>query len=450
MDTALTEYQQSFVEAFLSPTASPWQRLSAAPGLGKTTTALDIIERVYRSDLTSKILFIGPATLCMQVADILENRVSTSDPFYFSRRRIRELAAASNAPGWPTRIVALADHVARQPEVSERLRSIDWDLIVVDEADRSARLVQTLIPTLRPARVLLLASSDLDPGEMPVFAQIQTTHWVAEQLRAAYKPKVRAVEFHRSVAERNVIQRVADLISELNTTEEARAFWRTIQQASMSSFNALEQLLTRQLAELKDPNVAGSRSSGMPEDFATRDVDLPSISLWKNGVGVAEKLLSVLDAIGKTPADGKLTALMRLIDDLGNHHLRYGLWIVTSFRATAWYLSTSLSERVSGVHVLTADMSYSRAVELSDSRSHERSILVSTVASTKGLQFPWVTDVVLYDRPSTENLLYIITSRLPVDPAPELLVFLEDEGTAAQFKHGGQEFSGPSRDAGPA
>jgi hypothetical protein len=433
MNRALAGFQQSFVDNFLSPTASPWQILCAETGMGKLSTALEIIERVYQSDFTARILFVGSAFICRQVADILENRVSSPDPLYFSRQRIRELVETSNAPAWPTRIVAIANDVARQPDVLGRLRSIDWDFIVVDDSDRSVRSAQTLIPMLQPARVLLLTWRDYRPDEMPMFASTHTTHWGAEQLESAYKHNLRPVEFQRSDAELSIIKRVASLHAELKETEEARAFWRTVRRASMSSFNALEQSLTRQLALLNDPTAVVSRFSGMPEDFATRYAELPITNPWKDGVSAAEKLLSILEEIGKTNTDGKLAALTRLIDDITRQRPSYGLWILTSFRATAWYLNTALSERVSGVHVLTADMPYSRAVDVSDFSVRERSILVSTYASIQGLEFPGVTDVVFYDEVHARNLLTLVSSRIPVEPATELFEFLDGPETGSQF-----------------
>lgn len=426
MQMALAEHQQAFISSFFSPTAARCQILVASPGMGKTTTALEIIAETYRLDTTSKILFIAPQVLCLQAADILQSRVLSPDSFYFSRQRIRELAATSNTADWPTRIVVVPDTVAKQADVSERLRAVGWDLIVVDEANRSPSLVQTFMPKLAHQRVLLVTSLDFHPGEEATFSQFHETRWDADQLNPTQQPNIRSIKYNRSKAEQNVMERVASLTTELNDTKEARVFRQTIQQASMSSFNALEQLLTRQLGILNDPSTASLPLGGLPEDFATREVDLTVASPWKDRVNSTEKLLALLDAIANTPVDSKLAALLVLIDGIANRRSHYGLWIVTSFRATAWYLRSSLSELAPGVNILTADMPYSRAVELSEVTSREHSILVSTLASTKGLQFPGITDVVLYDEPRTKNVLHFVRSRVPGDYPPEIFVFRED------------------------
>jgi hypothetical protein len=371
MNTRLTHHQQSFIDSFLSPTAVGRQVLCAAPGMGKTTTALELIEQFYQSNSTSKILFLGPTPACSQAADILQNRVSSSDSFYFSRQRIRELAITSAAIEWPTRIVIVPYTIANQPDVLASLRSTDWGLIVVDEADKSVRLVESLTAPTTRARILLLASLDARDAAVKMFDQFQVTQWAEEELNAA-DASTRLLNYHRSMAERKVMEGVERLATELKETGTARAFGQTIRQAAMSSFNALEQLLTRQLGILNDPTSA-SNLGGLPEDFATQEFDLALLSPWKDRTTAAEKLLSVLEAIAKTPADEKLAALLLLIEDIAHRRPNYRLWIVTSFRATAWYLKSSLSERGLEVNVLTADMSYSRALEASGLLDREHS-----------------------------------------------------------------------------
>jgi hypothetical protein len=304
------------------------------------------------------------------------------------------------------------------------LRSADWGLIVVDEADKSVRLVESLTAPTTRARILLLASLDARDAAVKMFDQFQVTQWAEEELNAA-DASTRLLNYHRSMAERKVMEGVERLATELKETGTARAFGQTIRQAAMSSFNALEQLLTRQLGILNDPTSA-SNLGGLPEDFATQEFDLALLSPWKDRTTAAEKLLSVLEAIAKTPADEKLAALLLLIEDIAHRRPNYRLWIVTSFRATAWYLKSSLSERGLEVNVLTADMSYSRALEASGLLDREHSILISTLASTKGLQFPGITDVVLYDQPRTNSALHLILSRVVGNRPPELSVFRED------------------------
>jgi aryl-alcohol dehydrogenase-like predicted oxidoreductase len=63
--------------------------------MGKTTVALEIVERVYKAESNSRILFLGDATLAAQAAEILQGRLASSESLYFSRQRLRELAPAA-------------------------------------------------------------------------------------------------------------------------------------------------------------------------------------------------------------------------------------------------------------------------------------------------------------------------------------------------------------------
>jgi hypothetical protein len=425
MPVALAEFQQSFIDRFLSPTSARWHALCASPGTGKTTTALEIAERVYKSDANSMILFLAPSVLASHAADILQTRVSATDGFYFSRQRIREVAHGGAASNWPTRIVTIDDNVAKQPEVFEKLRSVKWDLVIVDEAHRNLDFIERLLPELSDARVLLLtASASLPAGQLS--SSFNVTQWRADELRVRISASETPIYYERSGEEKTVLERVASLAAELKENDEARLFLRIVRQAASSSFNALEQLLTRQLGVLRDVSAADSRLAGMPEDVVTRDLDLP-VAVWKDSGAATKALLSTLDAIGKTSTDEKLAALFRLIEDLAKSRRRYGIWIVTSFRATAWYLNSSLSERGWRVNVLTADMPYSRALELSNILNQEQSILIATLASTKGVELPAVTHVVLYDEPRSPTAQHFIRARVPASSLLEVFAFREKQ-----------------------
>jgi RecA/RadA recombinase len=423
MDMAFVEYQQSFISEFLSPSSVPWQVLSAPPGMGKTTVALEIVERVQKAEPNSQILFLGDATLATQAAEILQGRLASSESFYFSRQRLRELAPAAFDLEWPTRIVTMGDNVAKQADVFEKLKSSHWDLVVIDEAHRITDFIEALLPSLTHTRVLLLSGVELPPAD-PMLATFKTTHWRADRISNLGSTE-RTIYFQRSDAEHNVRERLAALRVELNETGRARTFWQILQQAASSSFNALEQLLTQQLSFVSDSIGIDSRASGMPEDVVTRDVDVV-VDLWEDPARAAEALLSVLDAIARASRDEKLSAMLRVVEGISRRD-RYGIWIVTSFRATAWYIGSSLSERGLRAAVLTADMPYSRIVEASTVSSQQQSIMVGTMASTKGLQFPGITDIILYDEPRSKTVVNLIRARVPEGLPVELSVMREGQ-----------------------
>jgi superfamily II DNA/RNA helicase len=77
--------------------------------------------------------------------------------------------------------------------------------------------------------------------------------------------------------------------------------------------------------------------------------------------------------------------------------------------------------------VLTADMPYSRALELSNILNQEQSILIATLASTKGLELPAITHVVLYDEPRSPTAQHFIRARVPASSFLGIFAFREKQ-----------------------
>jgi hypothetical protein len=61
------------------------------------------------------------------------------------------------------------------------------------------------------------------------------------------------------------------------------------------------------------------------------------------------------------------------------------------------------------------------------SGTQETSPLIATLASTKGLQFPGITHVVLYDEPRSKNVLHLIRSRVAAGLPLEVFVLRESQ-----------------------
>ncbi|QTN34145.1 DUF3883 domain-containing protein [Akkermansiaceae bacterium] len=110
--------------------------LADDPGAGKTImTGLLIKELVIRGDI-AKCLIVAPGSLVEQWQDELDQKFSL--PFDILTNDALESSRTGN---WFTEhdfCIARLDKLSRNEEVQEKLKAVDWDLVIVDEAHKMA------------------------------------------------------------------------------------------------------------------------------------------------------------------------------------------------------------------------------------------------------------------------------------------------------------------------
>ena len=108
--------------------------LADDPGAGKTImTGLLIKELIIRGDI-AKCLIVAPGGLVEQWQDELDQKFSL--PFDILTNDALESSRSGN---WFTEhdfCIARLDKLSRNEEVQEKLRAVDWDLVIVDEAHK--------------------------------------------------------------------------------------------------------------------------------------------------------------------------------------------------------------------------------------------------------------------------------------------------------------------------
>ena len=113
--------------------------LADDPGAGKTImTGLLLKELMIRGDVR-RCLIVSPGSLCEQWQDELYSKfhlkfdILTNDRF--------ESAVSGNAFAEANLCIARLDKLSRNDDIQEKLRSTEWDLIVVDEAHKMSATV---------------------------------------------------------------------------------------------------------------------------------------------------------------------------------------------------------------------------------------------------------------------------------------------------------------------
>ncbi len=108
--------------------------LADDPGAGKTIMAgLLICELLMRAD-AKHILVVAPGSLTEQWQDELREKFNA--PFEIFSREKQEQCTTGNYFDEQNLLICRLDQLARNEEYQEKLKSTDWDLIIVDEAHK--------------------------------------------------------------------------------------------------------------------------------------------------------------------------------------------------------------------------------------------------------------------------------------------------------------------------
>ncbi|HEX7094881.1 MAG TPA: helicase-related protein, partial [Acidimicrobiales bacterium] len=110
--------------------------LADDPGAGKTIMAgLYIKELMLRGDLR-RCLIVAPGGLVGQWQDELHDKFGLD--FSILTRELIEASRTGDPFSERDLLIARLDHLSRNDELVDRLRDLEWDLVVVDEAHRMA------------------------------------------------------------------------------------------------------------------------------------------------------------------------------------------------------------------------------------------------------------------------------------------------------------------------
>ncbi|MDR3205248.1 MAG: DUF3883 domain-containing protein [Deltaproteobacteria bacterium] len=113
--------------------------LADDPGAGKTImTGLLLKELLVRGDLR-RCLIVTPGNLCEQWQDELRRKFNLS--FKIISKDLLESAASGNIFSEINLCLCRLDKLSRNEDIQEKLRAVDWDLIVCDEAHKMSATV---------------------------------------------------------------------------------------------------------------------------------------------------------------------------------------------------------------------------------------------------------------------------------------------------------------------
>jgi hypothetical protein len=131
----LLPHQAAFVNRLVE--APPGSRflLSASPGMGKTTAAVEACVRLLSARTEPRILVVAPASLLRVWGDALSERGAGNPVRIDSQSLLRAEARTPDGNPWIAQSLALVslDFLSRLGR-TDLLQAIDWDLVILDEA----------------------------------------------------------------------------------------------------------------------------------------------------------------------------------------------------------------------------------------------------------------------------------------------------------------------------
>lgn len=108
--------------------------LADDPGAGKTIMAGLLIRELLMRAAARRILIVSPGSLAEQWQDELLEKFDVH--FEIFSREKQEQCASGNYFGEQNQLICRLDQLARNEEFQEKLKVVDWDLIIVDEAHK--------------------------------------------------------------------------------------------------------------------------------------------------------------------------------------------------------------------------------------------------------------------------------------------------------------------------
>lgn len=146
----LIPYQSKLIQDVLAAPVPVRHLLVAPAGSGKSTAAMSLGRAIIKTNPNCRILIIGPRVILEMYEQRLARAIPTANVTLITRRNIRELEeSAKDTPIWPSPVIVLLSmDTARQEDVLRHLRTVRWDLVILDEIQLFAWSRWTLLKTI--------------------------------------------------------------------------------------------------------------------------------------------------------------------------------------------------------------------------------------------------------------------------------------------------------------
>ncbi len=453
----LLPHQTAFVETCFDPASKRVILLRGDVGLGKTAALVALSNRLLQEEPTTRVLLLAPAALRSQFMQMLSEANVPS--LLIDRYKVREmLDLTTEGEFWPRGVVVVMSlDFAKLPDILNRLSETRWDLVIVDEVHRSmtGARAEVLRRVGAPAKRVVLATAielartDLFPGEIATTVEWRRNRIVNHDgtlLDTLPRPLLHEIFFSLSPGELSLLNTVGELVQrrEVGTPQSnltANSMLRCFQSSPVALEHSLQRLAEGLRAQIDLDDPVGEPEDDLSEDGSSLRIE-PNAEA--NVAAIARRALTQIEEIG---GDSKLKAFGDLLAQFNEVEMpSRRICVVTNYLGTLYYLAAEIEDQGRACQLLHGGMSAEERQAVLAQFSVTGTILTATAAMLQeGIALPEVTDLVLYDIPSSKIALQVVLgrfdrfgrmNRLNVhvltpsnvgnDPAPEGLAFLRE------------------------
>jgi superfamily II DNA or RNA helicase len=432
-----TSYQAKLVQDVLEATVPVRHLLVAPVATGKTTAAMSLAKETVKANPNHRILIIGPRLILEMYQQRLARAIPTANVTLVNRRTIRELEASANdTPIWPSPVIVLLSmDTARQEDVLRHLRTVRWDLVILEEIQLFARsrwtLLKTIVADKTFQRVLLISGTSNLKSIASLVKNAARTEWAIsdlqrDRLTPIAAPKLIKVEYRRGDDEIGLLKKVMSLRSELSRNSVGQLVEKTLLRQAASSPLALERTvrhlrntLVHSASEILLTQGVESRIEKGNEALDT-DADMALSGTrtsipWRKKTTALAILQAIIEQLAAIETDKKREALESLLHRLQQNAVSAlgHIAVLCSSRATANYLYTVFVERGTKAWLLTGESTLEEFNKTLDGFKNTGGVLISTLFALQGVDLRHVEALIHYDPPASKAEIWARVSRSP-------------------------------------
>ena len=370
-------------------------------GLGKTIEAGILIKEYYVTGLVKTALILVPPSLVGQWKDEMKSKfdlnfVTNKDDTQFQGYDQHPMLISSLSSA----------HISKN---ASELNSIDWDMVIIDEAHRlknSKTKAHQFVKELPKKFLLLLSATPVQNNLKELYNLIDLIRpghlgtWNDFKIKYLQETNGRSIKMQN----RNKLQ---DLLSQIvirTTRDEVKAyieFTDRIPKTHILESTALEKELYSETTEYVR-NLYGGNGMILPLMLLQRQLSSSTASTIQalrrkiekspGDSEVIERLISISE---KIKTDSKMTKLKEIVaNDSESKFL-----IFTEFRDTQNYIYESLEGEKFSVVKFNGQMSTSERDTAVNKFKNDAQIMVATEAGGEGKNFQFCHNVINYDLP---------------------------------------------------
>jgi tetratricopeptide (TPR) repeat protein len=419
----LLPHQEAFVEALMAPDANDVLVLAAPAGSGKTVALVAAIERLIAVNPTSRVLVLAPAALAQQFAVRVQH--VAAPVLVVDRYRFRELRnAVAHDRIWPDGMVAVMSRdFAKQPDVLSSLAVGQWDLLIIDGAERLGETGRFALSQIAAAsrKIVVAATMPMDADAIVFLGDRDRTviEWRPEEfVTVTGQPLVR----RRPVLHESLYSLSA---REVKLGADVEKICVAIGSTGAPGGNGIANALRRKLLSSPAALEAGLRSLTvgpesqlMVDTPAAEKMDVvaapQSVLPMDSSAAVhieamLSQALQELDALGE---DSKASRVIKLVQELTAGKPSSGrICILTRNTATLFYLGAVLEDTEQPIRLVHTASTVEERQRILEESASVSGVLLAQASALKGYETPEMTDLVLYELPDEATEASVLIGR---------------------------------------